>query len=160
MQGNTNEGKVTVVKTFRLSLVALLLATFSAAAAASDLNWETNMKSALERAKNEHKLLLVNFTGSDWCGWCIRLNSEVFSTAEFQKYAKDNLVLMEVDFPRRKTLPAPVLLQNQELAMHYGIQGFPTIVVLNSDGNPVGALGYQPGGPGPFIAALEKLRNG
>jgi protein disulfide-isomerase len=148
------------VKTFRLSFVALLLATFSAAAAGSETAWQTDMKAALAQAKAEHKLLLVNFTGSDWCGWCIRLNSEVFSTPAFQKYAHDNLVLMEVDFPHRKSQAVPVRLQNQELAAEYGIQGFPTIVVLNSDGQAVGALGYMPGGPEPFIAELQKLRKG
>lgn len=102
----------------------------------------------------------MDFTGSDWCGWCIRLNREVFSRPEFKDYATKNLVLMEVDFPQRKQLAGSVKQQNEELAQHYQIQGFPTIVVLNSDGKKVGELGYMEGGPEAFIAQLEKLRKG
>jgi protein disulfide-isomerase len=87
----------------------------------------------------------------------MRLQAEVFSQPEFAEYAKDNLVLLRVDFPRSQRLPAEVRQQNQALAGKYGINGFPTIVVLNGDGKPVGALGYVPGGPNAFISQLKKL---
>jgi len=122
--------------------------------------WLTSLSQAQEEAKNRQKLLLMDFTGSDWCGWCIMLDKEVFSKPEFKEYATKNLVLLEVDFPRQKTLPAETAEQNQRLAMQYRIQGFPTIVVLDSTGKPVGALGYMKGGPQAFIAELEKLRKG
>src|SRR5438552_8664875 len=91
--------------------------------------WTTDYKKAQEQAKASHKLLLVDFTGSDWCGWCIRLNAEVFSKPEFQNYATKNLVLVEVDFPRGKSQSTEVRKQNQELAEQYQVQGFPTIIV-------------------------------
>jgi thioredoxin-related protein len=125
---------------------------------ADSANWETNYKKAQAEAKQSNKLLLLDFTGSDWCGWCIKLNKEVFSKPEFQDYAKKNLVLVEVDFPRWKSLSPEVQKQNRELAMQYQIEGFPTVVVLNGDGKPVGVLGYMQGGPEAFIAELEKMR--
>lgn len=118
----------------------------------------TDFKQAQEEAKTNHKLLLVDFTGSDWCGWCIRLDREIFSKPEFQEYAGKNLVLMEADFPRGKEVPAAVKVQNNELAERYGIEGFPTIVVLDDSGKKVGTLGYMPGGPAAFIAELDRLR--
>lgn len=122
--------------------------------------WLTDYKQAQESAKSGKKLLLLDFTGSDWCGWCIKLDKEVFSKPEFKEYASKNLVLMEVDFPRTKQLSATEQSQNEQLAQQHGIQGFPTIVVLNSDGKKVGEIGYTPGGPSAFIAELEKLRKG
>lgn len=120
--------------------------------------WLTDFKQAQQQAKSDKKLMLVDFTGSDWCGWCIKLDKEVFAKPEFQEYASKNLVLMEVDFPRGKQLSSTEKAQNEQLAQQYGIQGFPTIIVLNGEGKVVGELGYTPGGPAAFIAELEKLR--
>lgn len=132
---------------------AVVLAVSSAVAAEG---WGQDYAKALQQAKAENKPVLLDFTGSDWCGWCIKLNKEVFSTTEFQQYAKKNLVLVEIDFPRKKTLPAEVVEQNKKLMSQYGIEGFPTIVVLDSAGKQIGQLGYQPGGPKAFIEELEK----
>ncbi len=148
------------MKNFRVLLTLTALAVLFAAAAKAETSWSTDYKQSQKEAKANHKLLLINFTGSDWCGWCIKLNREVFSKPEFADYASKNLILMEVDFPRRKQLPDTVQQQNQELAQHYQIQGFPTIIVLNGDGEKVGELGYTPGGPSAFIAELERLRKG
>ena len=125
--------------------------------ARGDVSWLTDYERAKLEAKESHKLLLVDFTGSDWCGWCIRLRREVFSQPEFQEYAKKNLVLLEIDFPRAKEQSRDLRTQNQNLAMQYNIAGFPTIVVLNGEGKQVGVLGYMPGGASAFIAELEKL---
>ena len=119
--------------------------------------WLTDYKQAQEEAKTSKKLVLMNFTGSDWCGWCIRLDREVFTKPEFQEYAKNKLVLLEVDFPRMKKLSPDEKTQNEQLARKYRVQGFPTIVVLDGEGRMVGELGYTPGGPSAFIAELEKL---
>src|SRR5204863_807913 len=105
--------------------------------------WLTSYEQAQKEAQEENKLLLLDFTGSDWCGWCIMLDREVFSKPEFKEYAKKNLVLLELDFPRMKKMPPEVTAQNEKLAMKYGIQGFPTVVVFDSNGKPLGALGYQ-----------------
>ncbi len=147
------------MKAPRLLVLALAL-LFSAASgfAEGKSGWLTNYKQAQEQAKTNKKLLLLDFTGSDWCGWCIKLEKEVFSQPEFKEYANKNLVLLELDFPRGKKLSATEQSQNEELAEQHGVQGFPTIVVLDSNGKKVGELGYTPGGPSAFIAQLEKLR--
>jgi thioredoxin-related protein len=130
------------------------------ATAAAKSGWLTSYDEAQKAAQAEKKLLLMDFTGSDWCGWCIMLDKEVFSKPEFKEYASKNLVLLELDFPRMKKMPPEVTAQNEKLAVKYGIQGFPTVVVFDSAGKPLGALGYQAGGPQAFIAELEKLKKG
>jgi len=132
--------------------------TLGASAAFAAEGWGDNYEKAATQAKAEKKLLLLDFTGSDWCGWCIKLNKEVFSQAEFKEYAAKNLVLLEVDFPQTKQLPANVKAQNVRLQSKYKIEGYPTIIVLNPEGKKVGELGYQPGGPKAFIAALDSLK--
>lgn len=103
------------------------------------------------------KLTLLDFTGSDWCGWCMKLDQEVFSQPEFQQFARDNVILTKVDFPRQIPQSAAERARNTELAKQYGVRGYPTIIVLNAQGKQVGRLGYMPGGPRPFIDALKRL---
>lgn len=122
------------------------------------LDWTTDYGAALQQAKAENKLVFINFTGSDWCPYCFSLRDEVFVTQDFERYAKRNLVLLEIDFPRRKELPKEQKARNKELASMYRVRGFPTIVVLSPEGKQVGALGYQPGGPRPFLAELNRMR--
>lgn len=125
---------------------------------AAQLQWQTDAPKAQAKAKAEKKLVMLDFTGSDWCGWCIKLNKEVFSQPAFVEYANKNLVAVEVDFPSKKALSAAQKQANAALARKYNVEGYPTIIVLNSDGRKIGELGYQPGGPKAFIAALEKLK--
>jgi protein disulfide-isomerase len=127
-------------------------------AAADELNWLTDLPKAQAKAKEENKLVMLDFTGSDWCGWCIKLKKEVFSQPAFADYASKSLVLVEVDFPRNKPQSAELKKANAALQDKYKIEGYPTIIVLNSDGKKVGELGYQPGGPKAFIAELDKLK--
>jgi protein disulfide-isomerase len=147
------------VKTKRfLSCLTLLLTLGILSSAMADPSWETDYNKAQNQAKAGNKLVLLDFTGSDWCGWCIKLNREVFSKPEFKDYATKNLVLVEIDFPRAKAQTDSLKKQNEQLASQYGIQGFPTIIVLNGQGRKVGELGYMEGGASAFIAELEKLR--
>jgi protein disulfide-isomerase len=125
---------------------------------AAELPWTTDLPKAQTQAKSEKKLVMMDFTGSDWCGWCIKLNKEVFSTPEFIDYAKKNIVPVEIDFPNKKKQSAELKKANDALQKKYGIEGYPTIIVLNGDGKKIGELGYMPGGPKAFIAALEKLK--
>jgi thioredoxin-related protein len=122
--------------------------------------WITSYEQGQQEAKANNKLVLLDFTGSDWCGWCILLDREVFSKPQFKEYASKNLVLVEVDFPKMKPMSDAIRAQNGRLAKRYQIQAFPTIIVLNGDGQIVGELGYMQGGPDAFIAVLEKLRKG
>ena len=145
------------VKISRLALLAFAFALLVAAPARAELNWLTDFPKAQQEAKASHKLLLINFTGSDWCPWCLRLHRDVFSKPEFESYARDHLVLVMADFPRAKPLSKEVRQQNQQLAQRFGIDGFPTIVILNGEGKQVGALGYVPGGVTAFIDELKRM---
>jgi len=127
---------------------------------AYDGGWLTDFAKAGQIAAQEGRPMMLDFTGSDWCGWCIRLKKEVFSTEQFKSWAARNVVLVELDFPRRKRLSAAVKSQNRRLAQEYGIRGFPTIIVLDSAGRKIGELGYTPGGPGAFIGKLEAIIDG
>jgi thioredoxin-related protein len=146
-----------IMKKLLTSLVAVLLLS-SLAASAAEREWLTDYSTALAKAKAEKKMLLMDFTGSDWCVWCIKLQKEVFSKKEFKEYAKSNLVLLEVDFPQHKKLAKAQEQANEALQEKYKIEGFPTIIVLDGEGKNLGQLGYSEGGPKPFIAELEKLK--
>jgi len=129
-------------------------------AEAADKNvfkWETDLVVAKKRAKEENKKILADFTGSDWCGWCIRLKKEVFDTPEFQEYAKKNLIMLELDYPKQKALPSELKEQNDKLAQEFQVQGFPTVLLMNSRGKEVGRTGYQEGGPEKYIEHLKEL---
>ena len=121
------------------------------------LNWETNLEQAVAQAKKENKAVLVNFTGSDWCIWCKRLNSEVFSQKEFEEYANKKLVLVKLDFRRDIQQTDATKLYNNTLAQKYGIEGFPTILILNSKGDLVAKTGYQPGGAANYVQHIKSF---
>ena len=123
--------------------------------------WTTDYKRAQEEAKASHKLLLLDFTGSDWCGFCIQLDRAILQQSQFKDYASKNLVLMEVDFPRRKAQSAETRKQNMELARRYQIEAFPTLVVVNGEGKTVWRYeGLYQGGIAAFLAELDKARKG
>jgi protein disulfide-isomerase len=128
------------------------------AAGAEELQWLTDLPKAQAKAKAENKLVMLEFTGSDWCIWCKRLKAEILSQAQFVEYARKNLVAVEVDFPHGKEQSAELKKANLQLQKQYDIKGLPTVLVLNRDGKPLGELDYQEGGPKPFIEKLEQLR--
>jgi thioredoxin-related protein len=150
------------VKTHWLALlVAAVFPFFIPPLAKAESGWLDDYKKAQEEAKATDKFLLLDFTGSDWCGWCKKFDKEILSQSQFKDYAQGNLVLLEVDFPRAKPQSAELRKQNQELAQQYQVEGFPTIVVLSGDGQKLWRYdGYFPDGPAAFIAQLEKLRKG
>ncbi len=119
--------------------------------------WTEDYKAALKTAKEKNMPVLVNFTGSDWCGWCVRLDKEVFSRKDFQKYAKKNLILLKIDFPRSRKQSDELKKQNEKLAGKFGIRGFPTILILDEDGKVLAQTGYQPGGAKNYVKHLKKL---
>lgn len=141
------------MKLIRLLLLISLLPSFAHGAS----TWLTDLSKAQSQARSEKKAMLLDFTGSDWCGWCIRLQREVFSKPEFDEYARKNLVLVEVDFPKRKAQSDAQLRANRALAQRFSVEGYPTLVVLDSSGKELGRLGYEPGGTKPFLAKLTKL---
>lgn len=114
--------------------------------------WMVNLEEAYAESKKTGKPIMANFTGSDWCGWCKRLSAAVFNKPEFQTWADENVVLLELDYPRRFQVPADIKKQNQDMQRAFGVSGFPTIWVfdLNKDENgkysisAMGKTGYKP----------------
>ena len=139
-------------------LITLLLVIGSYAVEAQELVWNNNLNKAMEISKKTNKPLMLFFTGSDWCGWCIRLQTEVFKKPEFAAWAKENVVLVEVDFPRRTALSAELTAQNNELQQFFAVQGYPTVWFVNAtsvDGktnfDKLGSTGYLAGGPANWL---------
>lgn len=146
------------MRRFFCGLIAFSLVTTIARGS----DWYTDYQQALVSAKTARKCVLLDFTGSDWCGPCIEMNKVVFSKAAFLSYTKKNLVLVAVDYPRAKTLPEKITKQNARLMHQYGIDksGYPTVILLNPDGKILGQLeGYSGERPADIIAWIEKLRS-
>jgi protein disulfide-isomerase len=145
--------------------LTLLLIVGSYAVEAQELVWHNNMDTAMEISKKSKKPLMLFFTGSDWCGWCIRLQKEVFKTAEFTTWAKDNVVLVELDFPRNTSkLSAEIQSQNSQLQQFFQVQGYPTVWLVNAnkkDGKTnfekLGNTGYVAGGPTAWLAVANGI---
>jgi protein disulfide-isomerase len=143
------------------SFACLLITCTFIATIARGSEWQTDYEQALASAKAARKFVLLDFVGSDWCGPCIQMKKAVFSKEAFQKFAKQNLILVEVDYPRTKTLAEKVTKQNERLLHQYGVDGsgFPTVILLDPDGKTLGQLeGYGGEGPTEVIAWIEKLR--
>jgi thioredoxin-related protein len=146
----------------RFLLVGVLFASLglgalAGLARAEEGPWLTDFAAAKAKAKAEKKLLLVDFTGSDWCGWCKRLVSEVFSKEEFKKEAPLKFVLVEVDFPNAKKQSDEVKKQNAELQKRYKVRGYPTIILMDADGQVIAQTGYRQGGPNSYMKHLGEF---
>lgn len=146
------------MKTTRIfsAVLTFFLLTGLAMADNTGPTWYTSWDKAAAVAKKENKPILMDFTGSDWCGWCIKLHDEVFSKDEFKTWASKNAVLMVVDFPQKSKMSDAQKAANEALAKKYGIEGFPTIIVADAQGKKVGQLGYLRGGPSAWIKEAEK----
>lgn len=135
-----------------VATVALSVGTFAAE------GWETDFSKAKEMAKEQDKHVLIDFSGSDWCGWCVKLDKEVFQKDEFKAYAKENLVLMLADFPRDKSNQTEATIkQNEKLSREFGVRGFPTVFILSPEGEVIGKTGYQAGGPAAYVEHIKKM---
>lgn len=121
------------------------------------INWETDFEKASSTAKASGKYMLLDFSGSDWCGWCKRLEKEVFSQDAFKDFTEKNLVCVLVDFPRAKEQSKELKQQNIDLARKHGIMGYPTIIILSPDGKTVGKIGYLQGGPWEYARHLKEI---
>ncbi len=130
------------------------LQTIRAQNKAAELIWETDMMKAYDRSKKEKKPIFALFTGSDWCIWCKKLQSDVFAKKDFVEWANKKVILLEVDFPRYKQLPPELAQQNNGLLQTFQVAGYPTVWLFNmkpSEQNnnfniePIGNLGYPAG---------------
>lgn len=127
--------------------------------------WMVDIEKAQAISKESGKPIMANFTGSDWCGWCKRLTANVFSKPEFKKWADENVVLLELDFPRRTQLPQEIQAQNQSLQRAFKVTGYPTVWVfyLQENGetgqmniDPLGRTGFKPSAR-EFIDEVEGM---
>jgi thioredoxin-related protein len=143
----------------RFSRTTLFTIVFGLATCRAELNWLTDFPTALKQANDQGKVMLIDFTGSDWCGWCIKLKHEVFNQPEFEAFAKENLVLLEVDFPKGKALSASQRTANEKLAARFSIEGFPSVFIVTAQQRPLAKLGYEAGGPANYINTLKKIPN-
>lgn len=147
------------------TLITVLLIMGSFVTQAQELKWETDIKKAISVSNKSKKPMLLFFTGSDWCGWCIRLQKEVLKTPEFKTWAAKNVVLVELDYPRSVPQSDALKTQNNGLQQTFGIQGFPTIYFatakLNKKKEPsytgLGSTGYVAGGPKAWLAVADGI---
>lgn len=144
--------------------IALLLIVGSITTEAQELTWHNDINKAMEVSKKSKKPLLLFFTGSDWCGWCIRLQKEVMKTPEFAEWAKENVVLVELDFPRRTPQQPEIQKQNMELQQMFEVRGYPTVWIVNAakkDGKvnfeKLGSTGYVAGGPKAWLEGANRI---
>ena len=144
--------------------IALVLVMGSFAMQAQELKWETDINKAISASNKTKKPMLLFFTGSDWCGWCIRLQKEVLKTPEFKTWAAKNVVLVELDYPRSKPQSDVIKNQNNGLQQIFGIQGFPTVYFATAKvkgGKPsytgIGSTGYVAGGPKAWLEVANGI---
>ena len=140
-----------------LTLFAADLPAYQPPAKKYNGTWLTDYQAAKTLAEKSGKPLIVWFTGSDWCGWCMKLDKEVFSKSEFKLWSKNNASLVVADFPRKKPQSAKEKKQNEELAQKYGIRGFPTILIFDSTGKQLGQTGYREGGAAAYVKHLQSF---
>lgn len=145
--------------------ITLLLGIGSFAAQAQELKWETDINKAVAVSNKTKKPMLLFFTGSDWCGWCIRLQKEVLKTPEFKTWAAKNVVLVELDYPRSVPQSDAIKAQNSGLQQTFGIQGFPTVYFATAKVNAkkvpaftaIGSTGYVAGGPKAWLEVADGI---
>lgn len=137
----------------------LVTETINPAVQTTHLDWMTDFAAAQKKAAAEGKDLFINFTGSDWCGWCMRLEREVFSQKLFIYEAQKRFVFVFVDFPRNKKLSSAQKAQNEKLAQRYDAMVFPTIILAEANGKPYAKTGYVDGGPLAYLQELATLQS-
>ncbi len=139
-----------------LSLALLLIS--SVAVFAQD--WNVNLESAKEKAEQESKNIILVFSGSDWCAPCIKLEKNIWESAEFKIAAKENWVMLKADFPRKKAnrLSKEQTQENEMLAEKYNPNGyFPLVLVIDKSGNVLGTTGYKDSSPSDYIIHLQSF---
>lgn len=123
--------------------------------------WLVSLDEAYEISQKTGKPIMANFTGSDWCGWCKRLDASVFSKTEFKEYAENNLVLLELDFPRRMQIPDHIRQQNYNLQSAFQVRGYPTVWVFNlTKDNETNQFNIEALGKTGYLASVDEFIQG
>jgi thioredoxin-related protein len=125
-----------------LTGVAFLLALLPTALSAKSIDWQTNYAEARQEASKEGKPMVLFFTGSDWCPWCIKIHKEVLSKSDFADRVADKFIFVEIDRPMKTKLPEAQQRQNQELIQQYKVKAFPTVLVVNDQGKVIAEPQY------------------
>ena len=154
--------KITIMK--KLLFITLLFAS-AIVFGQEKAKWYIDFEKAAQVSLQTGKPILADFTGSDWCGWCIKLKKEVFNSPQFKDWAEQNVVLLELDYPRRKQQDEKIKKQNRELQQIFQVRGYPTIHIFNVKVNkdnqlefaPLGKTGYVAGGPTPWINEANSI---
>lgn len=149
----------------KILIFAFVVLSCAAVQAQAQLTWHTDMTKATDIAVKENKPLFLFFTGSDWCGWCIRLQKEVFKTPEFIKWANEKVVLVELDFPRKNEQTDAVKTQNAQLQQQLQVRGYPTVWFVSATKtadakvnlNALGSTGYVAGGPTKWLEVANQF---
>lgn len=149
----------------KILVIAFLTLASMSMQAQEELTWHTDMSKATDISIKENKPLFLFFTGSDWCGWCIRLQKEVFKTPEFIKWAKESVVLVELDFPRKNNQTEAVKLQNAQLQQQLQVSGYPTVWFVSAAKSTdskvnltaLGSTGYVAGGPKVWLDGANQI---
>ena len=127
------------------------------AEAPPSLTWYTNLDQAIKTAKSESKPILLFFTGSDWCIWCQKIDKDIFENSDFIKETANKLVFVKLDFPRRTPLDPSTAQQNKTLQHKFAVRSFPTVIIIDAEGNPMGTTGYAKGGGKVFADQLMSM---
>jgi protein disulfide-isomerase len=148
----------------KLLITLLLIIAGFTSQAQEGLTWENDLNKAVEMSRQEQKPLFLFFTGSDWCGWCIRLQNEVFRTPEFTAWAKEKVILVELDFPRKTPQSDAIKTQNNQMQQMFQVQGYPTVWLVKptiTDGKTnfeqLGKTGYVAGGPAAWLKGANQI---
>jgi len=142
-----------------MSLFMICTSLVHADPTSSAINWSTDYIGALKQSKATSKPIVLFFTGSDWCGWCHKLQNESLNTSEFAQMAGNRFIFVEVDFPSKSNLPANVVAQNKQLQSKFAVRGFPSVIILDSNENILGKTGYQAGGGRAYAEHLFNMAN-
>ena len=143
-----------------LTLCSLMIGLSSARAisqSSSPVQWHTDYAAAHQLATQTGKPLLLDFTGSDWCYWCHRIDKEIFDQPFFTTFAQENLILVKVDFPRKTPQSSRLKIQNRHLDERFDVTGYPTIILISPEGQELGRTGYMRGGPKTFVRELKRF---
>lgn len=118
-------------------------------------DWKESFPEAVQLSASTGKPIFAFFTGSNWCGYCKALSAEILETDAFAEWAEENLIMLELDFPTNYEQTAEIKDQNKQLAKMYAVQGYPTIIVMDSNGRPIIQLGYEKVTPADYIAKID-----
>ena len=164
-----NKNVINIIKTQIMKKILLIILAislnFNSFSQVKKAEWHTDMNKAIELSMKENKPILLFFTGSDWCGWCIKLVKEVYNKDEFNTWANKNVILVDIDFPRKKKLSEELQNQNRQLQQMFGVRGYPTVwfvkPVKSQDGQinleKIGKTGYVRGGPNAWIGSANQI---